>query len=341
MQFRARLFAAFAASVVSVVLLGAQVAGAEDATSLFNDGRAAAKSGNYLVARQKFEAAFKLDPAPGTLLNLADCDEHLGHILEAVKSYRLAAAAFPAKDPRRPYAVKKVAETEKKIAHLSLSLPADLPADATVVRDGAVLARATAAADSVEVDPGPHEAKIVAPGHKDAPANVVLGEGESKTLSLALGPAELAISTNVEPPKNIYGDARTPPGSFQKTAAYGAIGAGAAGIVLGAVTGVVALSAASTYKEGKDSGDCVVPVGSTAARCASSRYVDAYKRAGTFSTVSTIAWLAGAVVGAGGVVLLVTAPRGDTPSKTGSPGTLGVTPVVGPGLAGASFSGSF
>jgi hypothetical protein len=340
MQFRARPFAVIAASVVSIVLLGAPVAGAEDATSLFNDGRAAAKSGNYLVARQKFEAAFKLDPAPGTLLNLADCDEHLGHILEAVKSYRLAAAAFPAKDPRRPYAVKKVAETEKKIAHLSLSLPADLPADATVVRDGAVLPRATAA-DSVEVDPGPHEAKIVAPGHKEAPATVVLGEGESKTLSLALGPAEVAVSTTVEPPKNVYGDVRSPPGNFQKTAAYGAIGVGAAGIVLGAVTGVVALSSASTYKEGKDSGDCVVPAGGTAARCASSRYVDAYNRAGTFATVSTIAWIAGAVVGAGGVVLLVTAPRGDAPSKTGSSRTLGVTPVVGPGLAGASFSGSF
>lgn len=338
MQFRARLLAAFAASVAPIVLL-ASVAGAEDATSLFNDGRAAAKAGNYQVAREKFEAAFKLDPAPGTLLNLADCDEHLGHILEAVKNYRLAAAAFPAKDPRRPYAVKKVAETEKKIAHLSLSLPADLPADATVLRDGVAVPRG-AAADSVEVDPGAHEAKIVAAGHKEAAANIVLAEGETKTLSLALGPAETAASTNVEAPKNIYSDARTPPGSFQKTAAYGAIGVGAAGIVVGAVTGFVALSAASTYKEGKDSGDCVVPAGGTAARCASSRYVDAFDRAGTFSTVSTVAWIAGAVIGAGGVVLLVTAPRGEAPKGSAS-ATLGVAPVVGPGLAGASFSGSF
>ncbi|MFO0567610.1 MAG: hypothetical protein U0263_18270 [Polyangiaceae bacterium] len=58
----------------------AQGRDATAAEALFNAGRDAVKAGDYPTACAKFRESNRLDPAPGTVLNLADCEEHLGHV---------------------------------------------------------------------------------------------------------------------------------------------------------------------------------------------------------------------------------------------------------------------
>ena len=59
------------------------------AQSLFEEGRQLMSNGKFAEACPKFESSYKLDPAAGTLLNLAVCHEKVG---------RTAAAPQPAPD---------------------------------------------------------------------------------------------------------------------------------------------------------------------------------------------------------------------------------------------------
>ncbi|NOU28880.1 MAG: hypothetical protein HOO96_13330, partial [Polyangiaceae bacterium] len=50
----------------------------DDAETLFREGRKALEAGDYAVACAKFAESQRIEPAPGTLLNLAGCEERSG-----------------------------------------------------------------------------------------------------------------------------------------------------------------------------------------------------------------------------------------------------------------------
>src|SRR4051812_28534695 len=80
------------------LLLAAGTASAGDSISaeaLFAAGREAAQRGDYRQACDKFAESQRLDPAPGTLINLGDCNEHLGLLASAWRYYREAADRLP------------------------------------------------------------------------------------------------------------------------------------------------------------------------------------------------------------------------------------------------------
>ena len=75
------------------LLLSAASARAGDSISaeaLFIAGRDAALRGDYGEACAKFAESQRLDPASGTLINLGDCNEHLGLFASAWRYYREA-----------------------------------------------------------------------------------------------------------------------------------------------------------------------------------------------------------------------------------------------------------
>src|SRR5262249_26050543 len=55
------------------------------ADALFKEGRAAFDKGDYPTACAKFEASLVVDPAIGTLLNLAVCEEKIGKLVASRK----------------------------------------------------------------------------------------------------------------------------------------------------------------------------------------------------------------------------------------------------------------
>lgn len=62
------------------------------AESLFSEGRKLLQAGQYADACAKFAASYDIDRALGTLLNLSDCRERLGLLVEAYAGYREAGA---------------------------------------------------------------------------------------------------------------------------------------------------------------------------------------------------------------------------------------------------------
>ena len=85
---RVRLSAALGRAALSLVLLGAGVATAQTLDPvggqwLFREGRALMKDGDLAAACPKLEESLRLDPAVGTLMNLAECHERQGRTASA------------------------------------------------------------------------------------------------------------------------------------------------------------------------------------------------------------------------------------------------------------------
>src|SRR5260221_208371 len=85
-----------------------------EANILFDEGRKAMASRDYLQAIEKLQQSQKLDPAVGTLLNLAESFATLGRSASAWSAYRDAAslAASTKQVEREKYATKKAQELE-------------------------------------------------------------------------------------------------------------------------------------------------------------------------------------------------------------------------------------
>src|ERR1041384_7022387 len=76
------------ATVLAAVVACPKAARAEPdsvaaAETLFREGREAVKRADYAVACPKFQESQRLDPAIGTLLNLALCEESWGGLADA------------------------------------------------------------------------------------------------------------------------------------------------------------------------------------------------------------------------------------------------------------------
>src|SRR6478609_8008646 len=75
----------------------------------FRLGRDAAKRGDYELACAELTQSQLLEPAGGTLLNLGDCEEHLGHLARAWQHFVDARAQLPADDDRTKIVIDRAA----------------------------------------------------------------------------------------------------------------------------------------------------------------------------------------------------------------------------------------
>ncbi len=89
---------------IGISLLVSLEALADDtsADSLFREGRRAADAGDYTVACVRFEQSYQLEPAAGTLLNWADCEEHRGESSLALQHFKRLEGELSTTDDRRP-----------------------------------------------------------------------------------------------------------------------------------------------------------------------------------------------------------------------------------------------
>jgi hypothetical protein len=197
------------------------------------------KQGQHAEALTHFEESQRLDPKLSTALDLADCAELAGKLVEAQAYW--AAARDQAKHDEKPQsrarAEQRLAAVEKRVAHLSLQLAADAPAGTQVLRDDVPL-EPGALASSQALNPGDHVVVVKATGHHDAKYAVKLAEGDNQTLAIAAGPA-MAAAAPPPPPPPIKVVAPPPPqpqdssGSGQRTVGLIAGGVGVVGIGVG------------------------------------------------------------------------------------------------------------
>lgn len=153
--------------VLTFALLVSSSAGAQadDADTLFEEGRTLAKAGDYAGACDRFMRSFAIDHAPGTELNMGDCQEHLGHARQAWQLYVAAAEEFDRKGEtarakfardRADAVASKLAEVVLQVAEpelpgLSISIAGHDVKPAAEIRD--------------RVEPGAIVVTALAPGH--------------------------------------------------------------------------------------------------------------------------------------------------------------------------------
>ncbi len=296
----------------------------------------------YADACPKFAESERLDPAPGTLLNLATCYERNGQIASAWVTFKEAAAAARKADQteRARLARDKVAELEPKLPLLTIVVPAaaDRP-DLEIRRDGAIVGRPEWGA-AIPVDPGTHVVEAAAPGRTPWQGTTNVGGANLKqslevpALEPAPAPPAVALPSTAPTPTPTPaptlppapGDASS--GAAMRTAAYVAGGLGVAGLAVGTIAGLLALGDHDTMSH-----ECIA---SGSSLVCSARGFDASRDAQRAATASTIGFVAGAVLLAGATTLFLVAP-----SSRRATAAWALAPAVGPRGGGVTLEGSW
>jgi tetratricopeptide (TPR) repeat protein len=173
------------------------------ADTLFREGVALGKAGQYAQAIEKFRASYELDPARGTLLGLAMSEERAGRLADALGHYAaLRDLANQAGDrPRVEVAERAMAELEPRVPRLTVLVKGDLPPTVDIKLNGRQLPRG-ALGTPLPVNPGTTELAATAPDHQPFQFRAVLGEGERTTVEMELGApraSPAAAGTAAEP----------------------------------------------------------------------------------------------------------------------------------------------
>ncbi len=203
---------------------------------------------------------------------------------------------------------------------------ADLSAVKVFV-DGAEVAHALGG-EALPIDPGPHDLRFETAGAEPVTHHLILREGDrGRREAVVFGggahPATTAATTTTAAPAPEPDDL----GHEQRVAGIAAGAGGLAILVTGIVFGVVAKQQWDSASDKCHDGSCPAATRPTA--------LDERSHALTFGTVSSVGYIAGGVLVAGGVTLYLTAPKKTEP---GSPAArLGLSPTAG----GAVLHGTF
>jgi hypothetical protein len=333
--------AALASCAVVGSALAQDAATEARAEGLFKDAQRAFDAHDLASACPKFEEAQRLVRGIGVTLYLADCYEQTGRTASAWSQFQLAESLAHAKgDPRESVAHKRAAALEPHLARLAVSVAAagaDVPGLA-VTLDTQPVGRPEWGV-ALPVDPGKHAVHAVAPGKVDwdgqadvaAEGNVrievpPLADGSSPPASASASQGQVAppastAAPSTSAPSSAPASSSAPAASpGVPTLAWVGFGVGAAGIVVGSVTGAIALGKASAVK-----GEC-----NTAALTCPPGNGD-LSTGQTMGNVSTVAFVIGGVgVAAGVVALFVLRAAPQAAPSTGAH----VEPWVGVGSLG-------
>lgn len=333
-KWSARLAAVVLLSTPALAFAQGNVSVAE---GLFREGRELMDKGDYAAACTKLAESQRLDPSPGTLLNLAACQEKQGKIASAWASY-LAAARLARTQNRTNIADEaktRAAELEPKVSYLKIVL-AEKVAGIQVKIDDVTL-EAAALDSKIPVDPGERTVSISAPGHEPAEMKINIGaDHDSQTLNVP----KLEKSAAAPPPPGPKAPPGEPPGPAPAPDEATEGGPPVLAYVVGGV-GVVALGVGTAFafmaKSAYDDAESQCP---SKTGC-SSDAIDQRDKAETRANIANVGIGLG-VVGVGvGAVLLLT----HKPAKTEKPPTatgfrsIRVSPFATSSSAGLSLSG--
>lgn len=290
----------FAGLVLLTALCAGPSAHAQDtrdpaaAEELFRQGRTASEQQDFSTACAKFRESNRLDPAVGTVFNIADCEEKLGHLATSWTLFQEVVQRLPPADNRRAIAEQRASKLESRVPKLSIHLAHSDRTDVTVRRDGVSLGAASLDT-SLPVDPGDHVVIVEAPGTRAAEFHARVAEGEHAVMDVTVGDL-LPANEQSNPGTSTHVDTPVVAPGHSHTAAYVAGGVGVVGLVTGAVAGALVLSKKSTVNA-----DCVgkqcSPAGLAAANSGK-----------TLGVVTTVGLITGAVGIGAATYLFVSAP---------------------------------
>jgi hypothetical protein len=296
----------------------AQSGAAAAAEALFEQARAEMAEGRYESACKKLRESDKLDPAVGTKFNLAECEQKQGRTATAWELFKAVEQALDAADDRYPIAKQRREALEAVVPRLEIVLAQDAPAG-TTVRVGQAELTAAALAVPLPLDPGSHELVVSAPGHAAQTFTIVLEPGKVSEIEVAPGGPRSKAGALPETSGSAAGQSRVAdrggaPATHTRTVGYVAAGVGGLGLVIGTVSGLMALGKKRVAED-----NC-----SDELRLCNQTGKDANDTGRTLATVSTIGFAVGVVgVGVGAYFILAggEGSQSDTALAAGVSGT--------------------
>lgn len=329
-------------TLVAAALAAAPVhAQSESADILFDQGRKLMAKKDYAGAARALEQSNKVDPAAGTLLNLAECYIKLGRNASAWSAYRDAAslASQNQETAREKYAEKKAAQLAPTLSTIKIVVPAAARVKGLSISRNGVAVPSALWGQSVPLDPGTVTVKANAPGKQDWSTQATLtGNAQHLTLTIPAledQPAPAPAKTAATPPPaatppstlpNAPPPAAPPPthdtGSSTRLVGYIVGGAGIVGAAVG--TGLYLHSQSTISGANCPNHQCVEGVGN----------ITQYNLGRDQEKVGFAVIGIGGALLVTGVVLVLAAPHGSTGSTT----ALRVAPRAGGGFVGLSHT---
>ena len=261
------------------------------------------EAGQYVEAAQAFRLAEMIFHAPTLVFAIGRAESKAGHLLEARALFkRVIAEKIAPSAPREFLGAQESARTEleaveARIGHVTITVHSASGQSFAVRLDDADVAR-SALDQPIDVDPGSHRI-VVAPDVGAAETRTVtVAEGARETVAIELALARVDPKGVVTAP----GPSATAPPRDLLAPALISLGASVAGLGVGAVFGGLTLAKTSAIRA-----HCVGDV------CPSGQQ-SAAKGASTMATISTVGFIAGGVLAATGVTLLVLRPKPKAPS---------------------------
>jgi hypothetical protein len=313
------------ACIAAGALLVASSASAQEdaaAEALFNKGLSEMEAGHFETACPTLKESQRLDPRMGTLFTLAECEAKGGMIASAVAHYdeylrlfsRLATAQKSTQAGREKVSAAQKAALSPQVPYVTLVLR-DAPPGTTVKWDDMVF-NLPALGVPLPVNPGEHVVTTQVPGGTNVVTRVTMEKAERKQVELKAGPqsqgaaktspALASAPSSGAPPTSADADAGTSSGS-RRIWIYGAGGLGAAGLIVGSITGAMVLG-----KKGTIDDNCA------GTRC-NAAGMDAADSAQSLGIVSTIGFSVGIAGLATAAVLFLTEPKAAAASRVWTP----------------------
>jgi hypothetical protein len=292
-----------------------------------------ADAGKCPEAIEKLTRAESLHHAPTILGRIGECQVNVGEVVTGTETLnRVVREVLPASAPKvffdaQARAQKVLTAAMPKIAHLVIRItPADVTASVAIA--GKPVPAALLGAER-PTDPGTHQVTASAKGYKPASASVTLAEGAHQELTLQLEQDPSAVSAL--PPSATAAIAATsadtnppePAAKKSKAPVFIAFGIGGAGLIVGGVTGALAMSKAS---------DCPNKV------CETQDDLDSARGMATISTIGFSVGIAGVAVG---TILLLTGSSEGAPARAKQQPTPKLALAPWFGVSSVGLKGSF
>ncbi len=265
------------------------------AEALFREGRKLMTAGKLDDACNRFDESYRLDPAPGTLLNVAECARRRGKTATAWGQFLEAARVFRRRNEERraQFADQEAKKLEPLLAHLVVRAD-EPPADLVVARDGAEIG-STSLGLKLPIDPGNVLVEARAKGRK--PYSTKVAVADKKTVEVRIPKLEVEPEPVVAPASPSATRPESNGGDGMRIASFVVGGVGLASLAVGgAFVGLTASQAGEL--------ELLCPSNT----CATAEARDALASANLYANVANATLIAGSVLAATGIALFVFAP---------------------------------
>jgi hypothetical protein len=314
----------------------------EAVRALSNQAAQEFNQNQFEAARGKFLSAYLIARVPRLAVWEARAEEKLGHLVAAYEMYRQALSLQPnelwqgdLQQQAQRDAQQELDALLPRMPRVTIAVEGATPEAVAVNIDDVAVPSALVGLERL-IDPGQHT--IAGKRGDDLVSETVqIAERDKKHVVLRFGPGAMvgpgqpspagsdgSVPNQTQQATLARGNASSAPDSSSKrddtlrTAGWVALGVGAAGVALGAITGIYVAA-----KHGDLSDQC--PINNTCDQSLESQ-VNTYH---TMRTLSTVGFIVGGIGAAAGVTLLLTTPKSESKANVALLLTPGMASVQG------------